>query len=587
MCGIHFILRKNQPTPDAMDKMLQSTLHRGPDGMGSFHYRWNDYHLSLGHNLLAIQSDARVARQPLESADGQFVLAFNGEIYNHPDLRQQLIQSGTQFSGPTDTEVLLHWLIKFGLAGLRDLEGIFAGVFIDHQQQQVHLFRDAWGVKPLYYHVQQGALVAASELIAIEESGVFEVQLDTNSCAHLLRKRYVPEGHSIFKEVAMLKPGYALSWQANDETQHFTVFCRFLQHQQQSLKAALVEALEKQVQAAVPVGVMLSGGVDSTLLAALAANFLGVKPTCFTIRHADDPDFEWAQKAAERLGLTLEIVAIGPNDFRAFLEFSASLSQPLPDPAVWLTYLLSRRASSLGVKVLLSGAGADELFGGYNRHRAFAWYLGMRYSPLWPVIKPMILMLSPWLGTQFQGMSKHKSGSDFSVFYQAEGNQFPCIKEQPSISEFSTFGLRDALHYDQRNYLIGDVLATADLGGMMGGVEVRVPFLDSGVVQWAEQHIPRPSQLRKQAKPALKSLLTELGFADFVNKQKRGFGFPVDAWMKQPENREIVQQLIHSQSFVAKQLGFQTCNQILESKGFAMEKAALMMVEAWMQKYPD
>jgi asparagine synthase (glutamine-hydrolysing) len=564
--------------------MLQSTLHRGPDGMDSLHSTWDDYQLSLGHNLLAIQSDATVAKQPLESADGRYALVFNGEIYNHTLLRQQLIQSGTQFLGPTDTEVLLHWLIKFGLAGLRNLEGIFAGVFLDHHQHQVHLFRDAWGVKPLYYHLQQGLLVAASEISALKSSGVLQVQFDEKSCIHLLRKRYVPLGKSIYKEVAMLKPGQILTWHAEGEKTHFSEFSRNDSIKPKNLKSALEEALKKQVQAAVPVGIMFSGGIDSTLLAAIASRVVGVKPTCFTIRLAEDPDFEWAQKAAKRLGLALESVPIGPDSFQAFLQFSASLSQPLPDPAVWLTYLLSQKANAMGVKVLLSGAGADELFGGYNRHRAFAWYLKLRYSPLWPLIKPMIRLLSPCLGTQVQRISKNLSGNDFSVFYHAEGNQFLGMNEHASLPYFSTFGLSEALHYDQRHYLIGDVLATADLGGMMAGVEVRVPFLDSGVVQWAEQHMPTAAQLRNQTKPALKNLLSELGFSDVVNRKKQGFGFPIDTWMKLPENRELVFQLIHPQSFVAKLLGFQTCNQILKSKAFAMEKSALLMVEAWMQK---
>jgi len=513
---------------------------------------------------------------------GRYWLVFNGEIYNHTALRKTLIDEGIQFRTHSDTEVLLKWIIRYGSARLHALEGIFACIFLDVETKEMLVFRDKWGVKPLFYCVDQNGILLSSELNGLLKSGHLHAKLAQHELKSLLRNRFVPEQRTLFEGILEVPPGKVGRWNTDLTAIHWESMVQKTSFKQASLKQVLVEAVEAQLQAAVPVGIMLSGGVDSTLLAAIAARELHASPVCFTISTEGSEDYIQAQSVADKLKLRLETISLGPADFHDFLKFSASLSQPVPDPAVWLTYRIAQRASALGVKALLSGAGADELFGGYRRHQAFAWYLKFRQSPFWPVFKAFLPVLSSAASPKFQSILGGVSSHGAETFRHISGNQFPGLGEQ-MITQPEAFRIKDALAFDQQGYLQKDVLVTADLGGMMAGVEVRVPFLDTQVVHWAQNHCPSASELREQTKPVLKSLLNDFGFSGLAGRKKVGFGVPVDVWMQLPENKVLVNELITPESTVAQVIGFEICQQLLFSEGFSMEKAAMLMVEAWLK----
>ncbi len=567
-----------------MDNMVEATAHRGPDGQQTKHFQFGEVHMALGHNRLAIQNKEDEASQPISDSNSRYWMVFNGEIYNHAALRKILTEKGTQFRTHSDTEVLLQWLIRFGAAKLHELEGIFSCIFLDVETKDVLVFRDRWGVKPLFFYATDNGIIFSSEVSGILQSGLGRPDLNLSGVKNLLRHRYLPEGETMYQEVFEVPAGKVGLWHTSSNSIQWDSMAQKSFPVPTSLKQALAEAVDVQLQAAVPVGIMLSGGVDSTLLAVIARQELQTKPICFSIATERSEDQIWAQKAAEKLNMQLETIFLGPSDFQDFLQFSASLSQPVPDPAVWLTYRLCKRAKELGVKALLSGAGADELFGGYRRHQAFAWYFLLRKSHLWPVFKKLLPLVAPLAGQKIGHILGQVSNNPADTFKQMSGNQFPEFKDPfAQETEAADFNMSAALAFDQQYYLKKDVLVTADLGGMMAGVEVRVPFLDSAVVNWAQHNYPSAAELRKQTKPALKSLLHDMGLPAFANRKKAGFGVPIDSWMQHPNNQMLVKELVSSQSQVAEMLGFNVCNQVLNAHGSPMEKAALVMVEGWLR----
>lgn len=364
--------------------MNNAQSHRGPDGQGVFENA--DTGIALGHVRLSILDLSPAAAQPMHAPDRGGVLVYNGEIYNFPELRQDLIARGHTFHSTGDTEVLLYGLLEHGAEFTTRLNGIFAFAWWDARTRELLLVRDPLGVKPLYYaEPAPGHLLFASEIKALLQHPQLSRDPDFSALQQHLAYCHAVGNRTAFQAVKRLPPGCWLRWRAGQPL----AIQRYWQppfsqepiqdHQSAlaDLRQQLQAATRRQMVADVPVGMFLSGGLDSSLITALAAREASARFDCFTVTypHADNQldraaeDLPHARALAQRLDLPLHEIELQPQVADLWPKLIEHLDEPLADPAAIACYLLCQQARQSGIKVLLSGQGADELFCGYPRYQ--------------------------------------------------------------------------------------------------------------------------------------------------------------------------------------------------------------------------
>ena len=382
MCGIIGI--SGHVDAVALNSGLSSLAHRGPDDSGIFIDE--PAHIALGHQRLSILDISPLGHQPMVGADGSVVLIFNGEIYNFRELRAELEAKGFSFRGHSDTEVLLNLYLAEGEAMLSRLNGIFALAIWDKRKQSLLIARDALGVKPLYYAALNGCFAFASEIKALLHLVPQARELDVVSLHRYLSFLWCPGEGTPLKAVRKLLPGEAMWVCKGQIAQRWNWFQLPIFHgispdldQQTALKGTathLRQAVHRQMVSDVPLGSFLSGGLDSSAIVAFARE---INPNihCFTIECEGKQeagvvdDLPYARKVAKHLGVPLDVVSISSNKMANDLEsMVAQLDEPLADPACLNVLYISQLARQKGIKILLSGAGGDDLFTGYRRHRA-------------------------------------------------------------------------------------------------------------------------------------------------------------------------------------------------------------------------
>lgn len=593
MCGIHFILDKRQQLLSSapLDRMMQESAYRGPDAAGTLRIDQRNHTAWLGSQRLKISDPHERADQPFVSSDGRYHLLYNGEIYNYYELRNQLLSEDVQFTTQSDTEVLLHWLIGRGSLGLNALNGMFALLLYDRQEATLWAARDRHGMKPLYYAEDEQYLLLSSEAKSIMASGLVEKVVREASFDSYLRFRYPPKGSTFFQSVAQLPEGHifkAIGEQQSTVQSYLPTYhvAEDRPWQPGQSEESLVATLEQRLTEAVlrhratdvPTGLFLSGGVDSTLLLALLQQE-GVPPlpTFSVVHEAQDRSFgtrdaEFARRAAEQYGTYHEAVTVTAAALEEHFDaFIRHIDQPVGDSGAFMTYLLSATAAQ-HVKVVLSGAGADELFGGYNRHWAYYRYLH-RY-PLIINVLPVAKAVASWLPTGVAHPLRKpfrllKKGAEdltddptetFAHFISLAAlrstNSFPPDPAggSPPPAELGPMGpghdhlhraerhlyqsedfveeyLSYALEHDQQHYLRSDVLTISDSMSMVHGLEMRMPYLDQEVVSFANS-LPAVLRLQHGRKWLLRRLLDSKGGKAYTQRRKEGFGLPLGGWLR-------------------------------------------------------
>ncbi|HEX8529832.1 MAG TPA: asparagine synthase (glutamine-hydrolyzing), partial [Cytophagales bacterium] len=383
MCGIHLILDKqSEPRPLAVGRMLAASSHRGPDAQGCRIVHSPRQVLSLGHNRLKITDPRDAANQPMATANGRYWLLFNGAIYNFRSLRHHL-RHAYNFQTDSDTEVLLYWLVENGREGLSQLDGMYALAFYDCHTETLLLARDPWGMKPLFYAENDKYLVVSSEIRGVLASGLVAKEPELSQVAHYLRFKFAQRPGTFYRGVRELEPGttcvsspgkeLSVAGMRPDESPAEAFSAPTRKDVLPRLTQALTETVARHLQADVPAGLLLSGGVDSALLLALAREAGVTDLPVFTVAYGGEDeahatrDHHFARQAARQYGAAYHEVPVGRQLLESFWEWLPTLDQPVGDGAAWLTWLLAQEAKK-HVKVVLSGAGADELFGGYHRH---------------------------------------------------------------------------------------------------------------------------------------------------------------------------------------------------------------------------
>lgn len=555
MCGIAGIL-STEPLSELavgpLPRVLAALRHRGPDGQGLF--RSASGHAALAHARLSILDLSPAGHQPMSTPDGRFTIVFNGEIYNFQELRRELEARGVVFHSNSDTEVVLRAYEAYGADCVAKLRGMFAFALWDEREQSCLLARDQFGIKPLYLAESAGRLVFASELRALLASGLVPRELDPRGLHGYFRTGSVPEPHTLLRNVRCLEAGHLAVWRAGRlETKSFWTL-RFTQETAVvpnalvATRDALLDSVRHHFISDVPVGVFLSGGIDSTALVGLARTVGRTDLHTYSIAFPGSPGDEGglARRTAAHFGTTHHEQQIDASTGKElFGQFLKVMDQPSIDGLN--TFTVSKFARAQGMKVVLSGLGGDELFGGYPSFREVPRLARWNRWMLWTgpvrlgaqtmlrrVDRPPLRRLGEMLGqparldtayaafrgtftdTEATALTRHYTGEEVTEkFSTAELPADPTPEDSVSRLELTRY---------MRNQLLRD----SDVMSMAHGLELRVPFLDLPLINILTR-IPAPTRLQK-GKRFLLQAVPEV--PDWIaNQPKRGFLFPFEQWL--------------------------------------------------------
>lgn len=555
MCGIVGFTAPGQD-PAAAKKIVQGMAdlirHRGPDGEGCY----ADGTAALGHRRLSV-IDLAGGGQPMLNEDGTLVVVFNGEIYNYKTLRARLQQRGHTFATDSDTEVLLHGYEEWGRDLPCRLRGMFAFAVWDRTRGTLFCARDLFGIKPLCYYKKGETLLFASEIKAFLAHPAFEKRLNEARLPDWLSMEYLPDAETLFTGVYELPPAHTLTWHAGRVTLARYAAPRFRAKRGRSLRAwareigdAVAESADAHRIADVEVGCFLSGGVDSSLITCeMARRQPAVQ--CFSVGYAEEAYSELpaARAAAQALGVPLTETTVTADDFfAANRAIQWYLDEPMPNPAEVPLYFLCKAARQR-VKVVLSGEGADELFGGYNIYRdpfTARWYDRL---PPWlrAGLGAAASLLPPARGVNFlvrRGMSlEERYFGPTALFNEREKRRLLADYAGDGDPMFLTEAIWDATEgldpvtrmqqVDLNLWLAGDILLKADKMSMAHSLELRVPFLDREV--WAlAAALPAAAKAdARTTKIALRRAAARTLPAASAARKKLGFPVPVRDWLRQ------------------------------------------------------
>ena len=570
MCGICGIAGEDgyRPQPEVLERMCSTIEHRGPDDRGA---RIGEG-VALGMQRLSI-IDLAGGHQPIHNEDGSLWIVFNGEIFNYPELRRELLARDHSMYTHSDTECVLHAYEEWGADFPSHLNGQFAFAIWDLKRRILTLARDRVGIKPLYYAQAGKRLVFGSELKALLAHPDVPREIDHGALAQYLSLEYIPSPRSILAGVCKLPPGHVLRWRQADGAIDVSRWWEVdlassegvpepdLDLAATDLRAALKEAVRKELIADVPIGVFLSGGIDSTAVAATMAELTPGNVNSFSIGFSDRSfdESSWARTAAARLGTNHHELILEPNMlFDLVPAVTAQLDEPLADASIIPTYLLSRFTRE-HVKVALGGDGGDELFAGYPTvlaHR-LAGYYNLLPSLLRRRLVPSLVDRLPvnhdnlsfdyrakrLVGSaRLDATDRHRrwmgSFTPESVAALLAPGVAEAVHPDPVVEHMPTQELTDplnqVLYLDMKLYLENDILAKVDRASMMVSLEARVPLLNVDFIEHVAR-LPLSLKLRRfQQKFIFKRALRGLVPDEILARPKKGFGIPVARWFRGP-----------------------------------------------------
>ncbi|MBT0812435.1 asparagine synthase (glutamine-hydrolyzing) [Litoribacter ruber] len=540
MCGINFLVNPGNDGQQKIRAMMEATQHRGPD-----HSDWVgvDIHLFVAGNRLKILDLGDLANQPIITSDGNGILVWNGALYNYQDLRNELLDHGVSFSTQSDSEVLIQWLKLFGAEGALKLEGMFSFVFVDKSKKSILVARDVTGKKPLYYFHKQNQWAFSSETVGIMASELINAQLDTEQLLPYFYSRHPFPENSLYKDVKQLRPGKLLELNFEGEiVSDISLEQGLVQTEKlpnlEEFENLLLDAVLKHFHAEVPVGVILSGGADSSLLLKTWHRETGTPLHTYTAVFEKKyqnlyPDAQFAREVATAMHCGHHEVLITQQSLLDnWPAYIASLDQPIGDSAGFLTWMIGKEAQNQ-VKVLISGAGADELFSGYNRHKAFRKYI--KQPGFYHNLASFVNKLG--LGSRYMKKFAASIDSDPMATYM----NFSSLQNIPPEhqNQFRKYYPNDykepyknALEWDRGYYLVNDILKVHDNATMAHGIEGRAPYLDKGILNLSRS-LSGELHLGLEPKLWIKQLLIKYGLQRVAGRKKHGFGLPLKEWLSE------------------------------------------------------
>lgn len=624
MCGIVGIIAKDETGKQNFNNLKDSVnqlYHRGPDASGTITHN----NIGLGHARLSIIDTSEGATQPFVSGDGRYILVFNGEIYNFKQLRKPLEQKGYTFKTHSDTEVLLYHLIENGKAGINDLNGFFGFAFYDKEEESTLIARDRFGIKPLHIYEDNHQLIFGSELKSIFSFNITK-ELDLGSLQLFFKFNYIPQPYSILKDCKKLNPGelleykngsasiskyYALPFEPNKYS-----FSNY-EDAQKKLRKILEQSVQDRMVADVPIGSFLSGGIDSSVIVALASKHTQNLNT-FSIGYKDEPLFDethFAKLVADKYKTNHTVFELTNDDlYNQLHKVLDYTDEPFADSSGLAVNILSMHTRRKAT-VALSGDGADEIFSGYNKH--MAEYLARQKSlkntavkfgkPLWKALpksrNSKLGNLNRQLLRFSEGMSKGNSerywdwagilkDEQAERFIKNKDVNFNNQKKETLSHYLNSDDFNGVLYQDVQQVLVGDMLTKVDMNSMNNSLEVRVPFLDHRVVEFAFQ-IPSSFKIQQGIK---KKILQETFRPDLpedlFKRPKHGFEVPLLKWFRGELASEIKENYLNK-DFIESQgiLNWTEIEELLKKlnssnpEDSAATTWALIVFQHWWKKW--
>jgi asparagine synthase (glutamine-hydrolysing) len=625
MCGIcgKLNFEKNAGVERALIRAMMDTIrHRGPDDEGLYLAP----QVGLGHRRLSI-IDLNSGHQPLSNENATIWIVYNGEIYNYRELRTFLLSKGHVFKTQTDTEVIVHLYEELGPQCLEKLRGMFAFAIWDENTRTLFLARDRVGIKPLYYCLTNESLIFASEIKAILADPSVDREIAPEIIDRFLTFLYVPGEETLLKGICKLAPGcYLLIKDGRPEIRQYWDL-RFskpftspsLKEAESHLLSLLAEAVELHMIADVPVGVLLSGGVDSTAVLSFATERTDKEISSYTVGFSDpafDDERPYARLAAETFGSRHHDMTITAEDFVAFMpRYVWHMEEPVCEPPAIAMYYVSKLARKY-VKVLLSGEGGDEAFAGYNNYRNILWLERLKriLPPLngaaaWGLSAldswlhlPRIAKHVPLINARFPDYYYSRTSnpyrysgnglgvlycSDFAGSIDSEHTTEPVRRLSSNVKDQGI--LDQMLYIDTKTWLPDDLLLKADKMTMANSLELRVPLLDHKILEFAAALPPnlkvRGFTTKYLAKKALRSLLPR----PILDRRKAGFPVPYESWLRK-ELRGWVHEVLFDRKTTNR--GYFTTRAVDDllsrdeaSGGYSKEIFSLITLEIWHRTF--
>jgi asparagine synthase (glutamine-hydrolysing) len=627
MCGISGFLGRDQTSPDqissddlrAVRVMTAALIHRGPDADGF----WQSGPCALGHRRLSIIDLDPVANQPLLNENGNIAVVVNGEIYNYRTLRDELVKKGHRFVSQSDSEVVLHLYEEHGVDCVERLEGMFAFLLYDANTRRLLVARDRAGQKPLYYRLLPHGVAFASEIRALIVGYPDQrAEVDLAAIDDYLTLQYVPSPGTAFKGIYKLPAAHYAVFEPR--TRDVTPVCYWRRPEVEALKGSASElteellrlmrqAVRRRLMSDVPLGAFLSGGIDSSSIVALMAGELSQPVKTFSIGfpHADDSELTFARLVAKRYQTDHHEEVVSPQMTDVVLDTVRHHGEPFADSSAVAMYYLSRMARK-SVTVALSGDAADENFAGYHRHSMSR--LSHAYADLPAFGRPFLReglrlfgrAFAPHFARYANRLAQddaHRHALDVGRFGLAEKQRLYLAPMRDVVSDrvqrrFSEILARSTGHsrlarvceLDWQTFLIDDINVKVDIASMTHSLEVRCPFLDREVVEFAGR-LPRHALMRLRGKYLLRRGVKPLLPKQILRRKKRGFALPLVRWLR-TDLREMTRDvLLDSQTRQRGLFDPRTIEtliaDIMHDDSLGERLWTLLVLEQWFREFID
>lgn len=551
MCGITGIVTNNSVDYKIhLNKMINKLNHRGPDDVGRYFFQ----KCCLGHTRLKI-IDLETGGQPMLSDCRNKAIIFNGEIYDYKKIREKY-KHEYNFHSNSDTEVLLMLYKKYQHNMFDYINGMYAFAIWDQKKEELFCARDRFGEKPFYYAFgKNDEFVFASEIKAIIESGLIDPVIDKFALAHFMQKLYISPNSTIYKNIYTLSPAQYLIYNNGKlKIKRYWDIPKTvdigIDDAIYKFKVLFQEAIKRQMVADVPVGVFLSGGIDSSAVVSMASKYKQKITTISFGFNNNYSELEYARLIADKYKTNhIEINEKSFDIASLIIKMQNVYDEPFADSSNIPTYLISQQAAK-NLKVILSGDGSDELLGGYDY-----WYSNLLYQKkvqnisLFELIYNFIFRFGYYKhfkkGLDLQRKHKTLFNSHLAqVQFFSKSELFKLGIDIIETNSLDTNSLNDILHYDTREYLPGDILVKTDRAAMANSLEIRTPFLDK---YFASFCLSLPINLKiteKKSKLILKKSFEHLLPQEIINRKKQGFGAPVHEWLKEKKVKELVNEYL-------------------------------------------
>lgn len=612
MCGIAGIIHQNTLVSlQEIDSVNDALKSRGPDARGT----WVENNVALGHRRLSI-IDLEDGHQPMFSSDENYGIVFNGEIYNYRQLRNTLVKMGYIFKTNSDTEVLLYAYIEWKEKCLNKLRGMFSFAVLDKINGFIFLARDHLGIKPLVYYHTKETFAFASEIRALKKVKNTHFTLDISAIDEYLWLQYIPAPKTVFNEVKKLKPAHYMHVSFNGEILKIEKYwdLDFVEDNTKSeeqwldeLDTVLKDSVKAHLVSDVPFGAFLSGGIDSSLVVKYMSEISESSVDTFSIGFKEEEFNEL--KYARNISSTFKTIhhekIVTPDALKILPDLVSHYGEPFGDSSAVPTYYVSKLARE-NVSMVLSGDGADEIFAGYNSYKAWQKYHedGDPYPKWKRILRPPLEFLSPKrFPPRFKHGDKLNNWLTFINYFPPQNRSNLWKKDyQDSMStELEIFEesyknvsslspLSKVQYLDIKTYLPFDILTKVDVASMMHGLEVRTPFVDKKVYEFAatipnSMNFSKVEKFGSQGKVLLKKILEPNVSKDFLYRKKMGFAMPLNQWFHDDDNfyGDLNERLLSSNSMLSEYFERDEINKIIQNKNFG-PIWLLLFLDEWLRQ---